>query len=172
MILFAYIKNVVISPHKLYKRRMRVGSTMTFKSDKKRKLPSFISDLYDYFSDVDEAWEYFRAFSWCVSTVEFVRFCETHSDKIICAKFKAIFFKMMLLEASRVMDFQCDPYNIKIEFLALARREKHYLPLHKRQFAYYDTPVLWEVYNIYPFFRSIAKRLRDFMRQILKIRRI
>lgn len=163
MILFAHIKNAVISPRKLYKRRMRVGSTMTFKTDNKRKLPNFISDLYDYFSDVDEAWEYFRAYSWCVSAVEFTKFCESFDKNEICKQFKALFLKMMLIEASKVMNFKIDPYNIKIEFLALARRYKKYLPLHKKQFIYYDSPILWEIYNIYPFFRSIAKRLRDFI---------
>lgn len=164
MILFAHIKNVVISPRKLYKRRVRVGSTMTFKSDKNRKLPNFISNLYNSFSDVDEAWEYFRAYSWCVSAVEFANFCEGFGE--ICRQFKTLFFKMMLLEASKVMDFKIDPYNIKTEFLVLARRYKKSLPLHKRQFAYYKVPILWEIYNIYPFFRKMTKKLRDAIRRI------
>ena len=148
---------------------MRVGSTMTFKTDSKRKLPNFISDLYDYFSDVDEAWEYFRAYSWCVMAVEFAKFCKKYKNKEIAKSMENQFFGLLINIASEVYNFKADPYGAKDMFLKVARRfGRKYLPSDKKQFVYYNTPILWRIYNIYQSLKSAERKFRHWRKGLFK----
>ena len=142
---------------------------MTFKTDSKRKLPNFISDLYDYFSDVDEAWEYFRAYSWCAMASEFVKFCDNYGDKAICERLKECFLGHLLGESCAIMNFKADPYCAKDMFLKVARRfGRKYLPSDKKQFVYYNTPILWRIYNIYQSLKSAERKFRHWRKGLFK----
>ncbi|MGX3010222.1 hypothetical protein ACWIUD_01475 [Helicobacter sp. 23-1044] len=160
-LLLAQSKSIIISPKKLYKRRVRIGSTMTFKSNPKRKLPAFINDLNATFSNVDLAWEYFRAYSWCVMAQEFIKFIETYENKEICQNFKERFLRHLLGESCNIMNFKSDPYKMQGDFLAMAGRfGGKYLPKSKRRYAYYNSPILWRNYGIYTMLSAIKWRIK------------
>lgn len=168
-LLFAQSERIAILPKMLVNYRVRQNNTTNFSGVKQKNLPPFVRPLEKYFSDSNEAWAYFSAFSWCAMASEFVKFCNSYGDKAICEKLKECFLGHLLSESCAIMNFKADPYNVRDYFLTLAKRfGKKYLPRDKKRFAYYNTPILWQIYNIYPLLKSAERNFRRWRKGLFK----
>ena len=168
-LLFAQSERIAILPEMLVNYRVRQDNTSNFSSVKQKNLPPFVKPLEKYFSDSNEAWAYFSAYSWCAMASEFVKFCDNYGDKAICERLKECFLGHLLGESCAIMNFQSDPYCAKDMFLKVARRfGRKYLPSDKKQFAYYNTPILWQIYNIYQSLKSAERKFRHWRKGLFK----
>ncbi|MGX2983713.1 glycosyltransferase family 2 protein [Helicobacter sp. 23-1045] len=160
-LLFAQSARIALLPLPLTNYRIRRDSTQNFASFKQKILPPFVAPLQKYFADTNTAWAYFSAFSWVKIAVEFAKFLENHSNKNLCHKLQSQFLAHLLAESSAIMDFECDPYQMQGEFLAMAGRfGGKYLPKSKRRYAYYNSPILWRIYGIYTILSAIKRRIK------------
>lgn len=160
-LLFAQSERIAILPEMLVHYRVRQDNTSNFSGVKQKNLPPFVKPLEKYFSDSNEVWAYFSAFSWCAMASEFAKFCDSYNDKVICDKLKECFLGHLLSESCAIFKFQSDPYGAKSMFAKVARQfGRKYLPKDKRQFVYYKVPILWQIYSIYPFLKSTERKFR------------
>ena len=160
-LLFAQSERIAILPEMLVNYRVRQNNTSNFSGVKQKNLPPFVKPLEKYFSDSNEAWAYFSAFSWCAMASEFAKFCESYNDKVICDKLKECFLGHLLSESCAIFKFQSDPYGAKSMFAKVARQfGRKYLPIYKRQFVYYRVPILRPIYNTYSLLKSAKRKFR------------
>ena len=172
-LLFAQSKRIAILPQRLVHYRVRQNNTSNFSGVAQKNLPPFVKPLQRYFDNANEAWAYFSAFSWCEMANEFVKFCETYSNKGLCERLKECFLGHLLCESSAIMDCKSDPKGAKIIFAKLIRRfGKKYLPKDKRHFRFYNVPILWHTMritcNFYENLKNLERKIRRWRKGIFK----
>lgn len=132
--IFAHAECIALVCKKLLKYRVRSGATSGFENAPKKSLPPFVAPLTRHFSDTNEAWGYFSAYSWAVSLAEFDALCSglsnTHGEGF-ASEFCQLFAPYIIKNTLALFEFKRDPYGVKGETARLLGRLAEQISLEK-----------------------------------------